>query len=166
MPVDRLFIPMRDGVRLAATLYRPETQGPSPALLEALPHRKDDVTRSDRSEYERLRAEADFAVCRVHVRGTGSSEGVATDEDPPEEQKDMGEVIAWLAEQEWCTGNVGMFGTSYSGFNSIQVAMEQPPALKAIVPIYATDDRYADDVHYFAGGLKALDGCDYRRYMS
>ena len=74
-------------------------------------------------------------------------------------------VIDWLATQEWSTGNVGMYGTSYSGFNSIQLAMERPPALKAIIPIYATDDRYADDVHYFGGAVKQLDQVDYPTYM-
>ena len=160
-----VFIEMRDGVRLAASLYLPERQGPWPALLEALPYRKDDVTASYRSEYERLAEEFGYAVARVDVRGTGSSEGLATDEYPVEEQKDMVQVIEWLAAQEWSTGNVGMFGTSYSGFNSIQVGMERPPALKAIVPIFATDDRYMDDVHYFGGALKGIDQIDYPTYM-
>jgi putative CocE/NonD family hydrolase len=165
MATSDVFIEMRDGVRLAATLYLPEKKGPWPALLEALPYRKDDLTGSDREEYERLAGEFGYAVARVDVRGTGSSEGLATDEYPHEEQKDLCEVIEWLSAQEWSTGDVGMFGTSYSGFNSIQVAMEQPPALKAIIPIFATDDRYMDDVHYFGGALKALDQIDYPLYM-
>ena len=74
-------------------------------------------------------------------------------------------VIDWLATQSWSTGNVGMYGTSYSGFNSIQLAMERPPALKAIIPIFATDDRYADDVHYMGGAVKQLDQVDYPSYM-
>ena len=159
------FITMADGVRLAATLYVPNGEGPWPAILEALPYRKDDLTSSYRIEYVRL-AEAGYVACRVDVRGTGTSEGVAEDEYPEIEQRDMNEVIAWLASQDWCTGNVGMYGTSYSGFNSIQVAMTRPPALKAIIPIYATDDRYADDVHYFGGALKALDLVDYPTYMT
>ena len=57
-------------------------------------------------------------------------------------------MIAWLAGQDWCDGKVGMYGTSYSGFNSLQMAGERPPALKAIIAIYATDDRYTDDVHW------------------
>src|SRR5438552_6429518 len=162
---SEVFVEMRDGIRLAATLFLPEREGPWPALLEALPYRKDDVTASYRSEYERLAEEFGYAVARVDVRGTGSSEGLATDEYPHEEQKDLAEVIDWLATQEWSTGAVGMFGTSYSGFNSIQVAMEQPPALKAIIPIFATDDRYMDDVHYFGGAFKALDAIDYPTYM-
>ena len=159
------FITMADGVRLAATLYVPDGEGPWPAILEALPYRKDDLTSSYRTEYVRL-SEAGYVACRVDVRGTGTSEGVAEDEYPEIEQRDMNEVIAWLASQDWCTGNVGMYGTSYSGFNSIQVAMTRPPALKAIIPIYATDDRYADDVHYFGGALKALDLVDYPTYMT
>lgn len=156
---------MPDGVRLAATLYLPDKEPPYPAVLEALPYRKDDVTAYDTPEYRRLRDEGGYAVCRLDLRGTGSSEGIATDEYPPYEQRDLCDVIAWLSTQDWCTGSVGMYGTSYSGFNSIQVAMERPPALKAIVAIYATDDRYTDDVHYGGGVRRALDLADYPLYM-
>ena len=75
-------------------------------------------------------------------------------------------MIAWLAEQEWCDGNVGMFGTSYSGFNSLQIACERPPALKAICAIYATDDRWTDDVHWRGGALRLVDLVDYCHYMT
>ena len=161
-------IEMSDGVRLAATLYLPDDAGdtaaPWPAVLEALPYRKDDVTGHARSEYVRL-AEAGYVLCRVDVRGTGSSEGVATDEYPAIERTDMATVIDWLATQPWSLGTIGMYGYSYSGFNSIQIAMERPPALKAIIPIYATDDRYGDDVHYYGGVVKQLDQIDYPTYM-
>ncbi len=165
MPRTHTFIEMSDSVRLAASLYLPDAGGPWPAILEALPYRKDDLTATYRGEYLRL-ADAGYAVCRVDVRGTGTSEGIAEDEYPEIEQRDLNEVIAWLASREWSTGNVGMYGMSYSGFNSIQVAMTRPPALKAIIPIFATDDRYADDVHYFGGALKALDLVDYPTYMT
>ncbi len=155
---------MSDGVRLAADLYLPAR--PSPVILEALPYRKDDITSSYIPEYRRLRDEGGYAVARVDLRGTGSSEGLATDEYPHSEQRDLCEVIAWLADQDFCTGNVGMYGTSYSGFNSIQVAMERPEALKAIIAIYATDDRYTDDVHYEGGALRGLDQIDYCLYMT
>src|SRR5438552_15517319 len=101
MPELRELIPTPDGVHLAATLFLPETAGPWPAILEANPYRKDDLTQSYWSEYRRLRDEGDFAVVRVDVRGTGSSEGVATDEYPVQEQDDLCEVIAWLASREW-----------------------------------------------------------------
>jgi predicted acyl esterase len=159
-----VMIEMDDGVLLAATLYMPEGQGPWPALLEALPYRKDDVTASYRPEYTRLAA-AGYVMCRVDVRGTGSSQGVATDEYPPVERTDLMSVIDWLATRGWSSGAVGMYGTSYSGFNAIQLGMERPPALKAIIPIFATDDRFGDDVHYFGGALKQLDLVDYPTYM-
>ena len=90
---------------------------------------------------------------------------MATDEYPASEQADLCRVIGWLAEQPWSTGAVGMYGTSYSGFNSLQVAAERPPALKAIIAIYASDDRYTDDVHYTGGAVKLLDLVDYPLYM-
>lgn len=162
---EQVWIMMDDGVRLAASLYLPAVAAPQPCLLEALPYRKDDITSAYAAEYERLRDEFSYAVCRVDLRGTGSSEGVAVDEYPQREQDDLVAVIVWLAEQSWCDGTVGMYGTSYSGFNAIQVAMRRPPALKAIVPIYATDDRYTDDVHYMGGSLRLLDVVDYPTYM-
>jgi predicted acyl esterase len=156
MPESNVFIHMSDGIRLAATLYLPDSEGPWPALLEAYPYRKDDLSVWAEG-YRRLRDEGDYAVCRLDVRGTGTSEGIATAEYPPQEQDDLCEVIEWLSRQEWCTGSVGMFGTSYSGFNTIQTAMRQPPALKAIIPIYATDDRYTDDIHFGGGIRKAIE---------
>src|SRR5207244_10338838 len=65
------------------------------------------------------------------------------------------EVVAWIASQDGANGNVGMTGVSYGGFTAIQTAMHRPPALKAIVPIYATDDRYTEDCHYNGGLLRA-----------
>ena len=164
-----IWLTMTDGVRLSATLYLPDGAGPeatTPCLLEALPYRKDDLTSSYRPEYLELRDTYGYAVCRVDLRGTGSSAGDATDEYPRQEQRDLSEVIAWLAAQPWCNGAVGMFGTSYSGFNSLQLAAERPPALKAVCAIYATDDRYTDDVHYMGGLLKWLDLIDYCHYMT
>lgn len=159
------FITMPDGVRLAATLYLPDAAGPWPVLLEALPYRKDDLTAHYASEYERFAGEFGYAVCRLDIRGTGSSEGVAPGEYTAQELDDLEAVIAWLASQEWSTGAVGMYGTSWSGFNSLAVAMRRPPALKAICAIFASDDRYADDVHYYGGALKQLDLVDWPLYM-
>ena len=46
-----------------------------------------------------------------------------------------------------------MFGISWGGFNALQVAARQPPALKAIITLCSTDDRYEDDIHYKGGTL-------------
>jgi uncharacterized protein len=160
-------IPMDDGVDLSATLYLPDQAGrPEPCILEALPYRKDDLTSSYRPDYVRLRDEHGYAVCRLDLRGTGSSGGDATDEYPRREQQDLRLVIDWLADQPWCDGSIGMYGTSYSGFNSLQMACERPEPLKAIIAIYGSDDRYTDDVHYRGGILKVLDLVDYCHYMT
>lgn len=157
-----------DDERLACTLYLPDGDGPHAALIEALPYRKDDVTQSYGATYERYAA-AGFAVLRVDLRGTGSSSGVATDEYPDAERTDLRSAIEWLVSQPWSNGKVGMFGTSYSGFNGLQMAVEIGrlgiPALAAVVATYATDDRYTDDVHYCGGVLRAIDLIDYPLYM-
>jgi putative CocE/NonD family hydrolase len=146
---------------------QPTGSGPFPALLEALPYRKDDLTASSHSDdYLRLASEGGFVVCRLDVRGTGSSEGLATDEYPLVELDDLTDVINWLATQPWSNGRIGMFGYSYSGFNSLQVACTRPAALHAICAVYATDDRYTDDVHYMGGALRAIDLVDYCHYMT
>jgi predicted acyl esterase len=160
-------IPLSDGAWLATTLYLPdEDAGPQPCLVEALPYRKDDLTTSYADTYRGLCEKHGYAVARIDVRGTGSSAGDAVDEYQEAEQRDLPEAFAWIAAQHWSDGQVGMFGTSYSGFNSLQVAMEHPPELKAICAIFATDDRWTDDVHWRGGALKMVDLVDYNHYMS
>src|SRR4030095_16653546 len=92
--------------------------------------------------------------------GRGRRRGGRPTSTRASEQDDLCQVIGWLADQPWSTGAVGMYGTSYSGFNSLQVAAERPPALKAVIAIYASDDRYTDDVHYTGGAVKLLDLVD------
>lgn len=165
---EQVRIPLPDGGFLATSLYLPAAAGRGervPVLLEALPYRKDDLTSSYRPEYVRFRDEHGYAVARVDLRGTGSSPGVALDEYHPTEQADLHVAIGWLAAQPWSTGAVGMFGTSWSGFNALQLACERPPALRAVVASYATDDRWTDDVHWMGGALRLLDQVDYPLYM-
>ena len=148
-------IPMPDGVTLAADLFRPDAPGRYPVVIEYLPYRKNDTTWQGYFGHRYL-AERGYVSVRIDVRGTGDSEGTALDEYCPQEQLDGAAAIAWLAAQPWSTGVVGMFGTSYGGFNSLQVAMHRPPALKAICPMYFTDNRYTDDCHYKGGQLQML----------
>jgi putative CocE/NonD family hydrolase len=150
-----LRIPMPDGVTLAADLFRPDAPGRYPVDIEDLPSRKNDMTWQGPFGHRYL-AERGYVSVRIDVRGTGDSEGTALDEYCPQEQLDGVAAIAWLAEQPWSTGAVGMFGTSYGGFNSLQVAMHRPPALRAICPMYFTDNRYTDDCHYKGGQLQML----------
>ena len=94
-----------------------------------------------------------------------SSNGLLFDEYAKQEQDDGVEVIAWLAVQPWCSGVVGMMGVSWGGFNGLQIAARRPPALKAIVTICSTDDRYADDVHYMGGTLLTADGLEWASFF-
>lgn len=144
-------IPMRDGKTLSADLIRPDAEGRFPILIEYHPYRKDDVSRGGIGQQWYL-AERGFIGVRLDVRGTGGSDGINTDEYVRQEQEDGYDAVEWLAQQPYSNSNVGMFGTSYGGFTSLQVAMNRPPHLKAIAPMYATDYRYTDDCHYTRGG--------------
>lgn len=154
---------MSDGVRLALTTYLPDApgDGPFPAIVESLPYRKDDdCTARDFSTYAYL-AQRGFAGVRIDVRGTGASTGIIGDEYLAIEQSDNLEVMDWLAQQDWCTGNLGMWGISWGGFSALQTAMLRPPQLKAIVAMHATHDRFACDVHYTGGSLHAAEQVDW-----
>ena len=157
--MDNVLIPLSDGTRLAATVWLPEnaTENPVPALLEYLPYRRGDWTAPRDAQRHPWYAGHGYASVRVDIRGCGDSEGVMLDEYHQQEQADGVEVIEWLAAQPWCTGKVGMFGISWGGFNGLQIAAEQPEALKAVVTVCSTDDRYADDVHYYGGAMLGID---------
>ena len=150
---DDLFIPLPDGTRLAARLWRPAQGGPVPAVLEYIPYRKRDNTLPRDETIHPWMAARGYACLRVDIRGTGDSEGVFDDEYSAQELQDACDVIAWIAAQDWCTGAVGMMGKSWGGFNCLQTAFLQPPALKAVVSVCATVDRFADDIHYKGGCL-------------
>lgn len=151
--IDHLWIPMSDGARLAARIWLPTDAltHPVPALLEYIPYRKNDGTAQRDALRHPYLAGHGYACVRVDMRGSGDSDGILYDEYLVQEQDDAMEVIAWLAAQSWCDGNVGMFGKSWGGFNALQVAARRPPALQAIISIYSTDDRYADDIHFLGG---------------
>lgn len=157
--LEPVFIPMRDGCRLAATIWLPDDAevSPVPAVLELIPYRRRDGTVFRDVKMHPYVAGHGFACCRVDIRGSGDSEGILTDEYTEQEFDDAEDVIAWLAAQPWSTGAVGMTGISWGGFNALQVAARQPPALKAVIALCCSDDRYADDVHYNGGCLLTED---------
>ena len=150
------WIPLPDGVRLAADLFVP-TQGEAgerfPVLLEYLPYRKDESRSRNYALYAYF-VRRGYIVARVDMRGTGNSEGRLIPYEYSDIENDDGEiVIDWLSKQSFSNGNVGMFGISWGGFNSIHLAMRNPPALKAIIAVAATDDLYQDDAHYMDGSI-------------
>ena len=152
---ENIYIPLKDGRQLSARVWMPDTapEDPVPAILEYLPYRKRDGTaQRDESTYPTF-ARAGYAGVRVDISGTGESDGDFDDEYSPRELSDGVEVIEWIAAQRWCSGAVGMMGISWGGFNSLQIAALQPPALKAVIAIGTTVDRYNDDIHYKNGCL-------------
>ena len=92
-----------------------------------------------------------YVCVRVDMRGCGESEGLFDDEYSAQELADGVEVINWLSKQSWCSGNVGIMGISWGGFNGLQLAALAPEPLKAVVSICSTVDRFADDIHYKGG---------------
>ncbi|GGS79716.1 CocE/NonD family hydrolase [Streptomyces griseoviridis] len=152
---EHVVVPMSDGVRLSARVWRPTSSDhdPVPAVLEYIPYRKRDLTAVRDSVHHPYLAGHGYACVRVDLRGTGESEGVLKDEYLEQEQRDAEEVLAWLAEQPWCDGSLGMMGLSWGAFAALQVAARQPPGLKAIAIASFTDDRHADDMHYMGGAM-------------
>jgi uncharacterized protein len=148
-------IPLSDGVHLSCRYWLPTDadKKPVPAILEYIPYCTRDGTAARDEAMHPYFAGHGYAAVRVDIRGSGESEGVLLDEYLKLEQDDALEVIAWIADQPWCDGNVGMMGKSWGGFNGLQVAARRPPALKCIITVFSTDDRYADDVHYVGGCL-------------
>ncbi|MDW3207939.1 MAG: CocE/NonD family hydrolase [Alphaproteobacteria bacterium] len=146
-------IRLPDGTRLSARVWLPEgaDENPVPAILEYLPYRKTDGTLVRDQGMHPYFAGHGYACLRVDRRGCGDSEGLFDDEYSPQELQDGVDIIAWIANQPWCSGAVGIQGISWGGFNGLQIAALKPPALKAVITIGTTVDRYADDIHYKGG---------------
>ena len=158
MPVhiqEHVWITLSDGCRLGARIWLPDVapQEPVPAVLEYIPYRKRDGTRGRDDPMHGYFAAHGYAAVRVDMRGSGESDGHLADEYLQLEQDDALEVIAWIARQPWCNGAVGIQGKSWGGFNALQIAARRPPALKAIITAFSTDNRYTDDIHYMGGCL-------------
>ena len=151
--VESLMVPLPDGTRLAARMWLPEGEGSWPVILEYLPYRQRDGTRSRDQGTHMYLAGHGYACLRLDIRGTGDSEGLIDDEYTTIEQADGVAAIEWIAAQSWCDGQVTLFGISWGGFNGLQIAALQPPALRSVITVGSTDDRYATDVHYVGGCL-------------
>ncbi len=123
--------PMRDGVKLDATVYCPhEQKTPLPVIFTLTPYIAD--TYLERATYF---AKNGYVFALVDVRGRGNSEGRF--EPFANEGHDGYDVVEWLARQPWCDGKVTMWGGSYAGFDQWSTLKEFPPHLKTIVPAAA-----------------------------
>ncbi|MCX7888144.1 MAG: CocE/NonD family hydrolase [Rhodobacteraceae bacterium] len=162
--IEHVWVPMPDGIRLSARIWRPAGPGAHPAILEYLPYRKRDGTRTRDQGIHMYLAAHGYACIRLDIRGTGDSEGLIADEYTLSEQQDGIAAIAWIAAQDWCDGQVAMIGISWGGFNGLQIAALRPPALRTVITVGSTDDRYATDVHYI-GGCLSKDNFDWSATM-
>jgi len=155
--IETDWLVMRDGTKLSVTYFLPVPRKKNeifPVLFEYLPYRKDDYFYMRDYPLYTYFVRRGYVVAKVDIRGTGSSEGKVPDREYSEKELNDGvEIITQLAKKNWSSGRVGMFGISWSGFNSIQVAMRKPEALKAIMSSCATDDLYHDDIHFLDGAF-------------
>jgi uncharacterized protein len=139
-------IPMRDGVHLNATVYRPANQtAPLPVIFTLTPYLADSYL--NRATYF---AKNGYVFALVDVRGRGNSEGKF---DPfAQEDRDGFDAVEWLAKQPWSNGKVTMWGGSYAGFDQWATLKEHPPHLKTIVPVASAhpgiDFPFANNIFY------------------
>lgn len=135
-----LYVEMRDGVRLATDVYLPEGPGPWPVVLERTPYGKSVQSRSeingdgrmiDRAEFAQAFVREGMAVVYQDCRGRHDSEGKF--EKYVNEATDGYDTLAWLSEQDWCDGDVGMLGLSYAAHTQFAAACLNPPSLRTMV---------------------------------
>jgi putative CocE/NonD family hydrolase len=159
--VHNIRIPLTNGDYIHAHAWFPDSAIEDKvhsfgALVEYIPYRTDVTVIRDSIRHPFYAANG-FVSIRVDMRGSCNSSGVLTDEYLQQEQDDAMEVFDWIVNQTWSNGNIAMFGKSWGGFNGLQVAARNHPALKTIITLMSTDDRYSDDVHYRGGCLLASD---------
>lgn len=167
-------VKMRDGVELHADVFRPKQEGKFPAILGYHPYDPDGQwaqimprafssvsmgqVDQEKGNGPLEAGDPNFYVRRgyahiiANVRGSGKSDGFYPFLAAPEAE-DGAELIAWIASQPWCDGNVGMFGVSYFGRIQHFVASMRPPALKCIFAPWASTDQYRDALYH--GGILA-----------
>jgi putative CocE/NonD family hydrolase len=143
---DGLTIPVQ-GETVAATRYEPVgSSGPDPVLLMYYPYRKDDhLTFGAYSPFIEYLAAHGYNVVTADIVGTGASSGwKETPADSSVEGEEGAEIVEWLADREWSSGRVGMFGKSYAGLTCLSTAAEQPRGLDAIAPMYSSTGGYRE----------------------
>jgi len=149
------YVGMPDGVRLAAEVYLPpgtSRDRPLPALLQLTRYwraQENPATGEavpSLSSLDRFFLQNGYALVVVDVRGTGASFGFRTTEYGEQEVRDGYAVIDWIVGQSWSDGNVGAYGTSYTGTTAEMVAAVNHPALKAVIPGWSDWDGYTSPV--------------------
>ena len=122
-------IPLRDGIKLNATLYRPlDQKDPLPCVFTLTPYISQKY--HERGMYF---ATHGYVYLTIDVRGRGNSEGEFT--PLLQEAQDGHDIVEWLAQQPYCNGKITMWGGSYAGYDQWATAKEFPPHLATIVPV-------------------------------
>jgi uncharacterized protein len=147
------WIPMPDGIRLAAKLWLPKvaTGTRVPSIIEVLPYRKRDIYAPRDAMHHRYFAGHGYASMRVDIRGSGDSDGYQGVFAAEQEREDTLRVLEWIAAQPWSDGQVAMFGISWGGYQGIQAAHCAPPQLKAVIACSFAPDRYRYSQVYKGG---------------
>lgn len=171
-----VYVPMRDGVRLAVDYFIPtkngvETTEKLPVVFYMTPYRrakylKDGTVFHMLSEWGERRGNNEnvylalsrrgYIMAAVDVRGVAASFGGYPGGTSAYEARDSADMAAWFAEQPWSNGNVGMFGNSYLADTQFLAVLGNPPALKAIFPSSAEFDTAAN-----SGGIETLEGSEW-----
>jgi uncharacterized protein len=134
------------GVEFAADLRRPEADGAWPTLFSYIPYHKDGMFAAFFDYANDYLVRHGYAVIIVDIRGHGGSGGVPYETNHAAERADAVQLVEWISRQDWCDGNVGMWGVSYGAITSLGAATERPRALKAIVAIQGCTDPYRDAI--------------------
>lgn len=145
-----LHVPMQDGTLIAIDVHLPTNHpGPRPTLFELTRYwRASESASTGRrlrgiARLDRAFLDAGYALVKVDVRGTGASMGTRDAEYGPREVRDGYDLVQWAVEQPWCDGQVGAYGTSYSGTTAELLAACGHPAVKAVIPGWSDWDVYA-----------------------
>ena len=141
-------VPMRDGVRLSANVFRPSASGRFPTILLRTPYDKGDALTPNYQSF----LNHGYAVVVQDVRGRYKSGGVF--EPVNQEVNDGDDTLNWIAAQTWSDGGVGMYGGSYLGIAQWKAALTHNPHLKAIFPYVSGDDDYRDRFYSTGGAMK------------
>ncbi len=146
-----VLVPMSDGTRLAADVYRPKAPGAYPALLERTPYDKTNSSEIQVGAHTFF-AERGYAVVVQDVRGRYASEGAFYPnlDDAWLARRDGFDTVQWIAKQAWSNGKVGVIGGSQSGQAAYLLAPTQPPALVAMFVRESASDLHEE--WFYRGG--------------
>lgn len=159
--IENVWIPVgRDGCRLGARLFLPETAGPDrdaptrhAVLLAYAPYGKNVWSASRDDRFKVLAERYGIAAVRADLRGSGESDDALPGEYLQTDQDDGLDAISWIREQRWAMPNsVFLYGAAWRGSNALQIAARCPPGrLAGIISTYSTDNRFLDNIPYQGG---------------